>query len=395
MEIRVLGPVELVDASGGAITITGAKMRGLVAMLALEAGSTVSTPRLIDALWGEHEGDGLNRLQVVVSNLRRLLAGLGETDRVVTRPTGYELHLERDAVDALRFEALLDEGRHLGDDPQTLVDRLARALRLWRGPPLSGVPDTELTHAIRARLEALRSVAVEDMVDAELALGRHRRLAPELEALVAEDPLRERRWGQLIRALYGSGRQADALRAFQRARGALHGDRRRTGRRAPPARGRGPGAGRVGARGSRRPPRRPVSSARRSGDGEHPPPARPVHRTGRRARRPAATGRAPPAGHRRRTRRRRQDPPDPGAVPRARRVRRRWRVVGGAGRGEDGVRRPGGLAALARCRRRGRCRRARAASPPSPPCWATERPSWCSTTASTCWDRSRWPSRTC
>src|SRR5205823_2978874 len=105
--------------------------------------------------------------------------------------------------------------------PQTLVERLGRALRLWRGPPLSGAPDTELTDAIRARLEALRSVAVEDMVDAELALGRHRRLAPELEGLVAEDPLRERRWGQLIRALYGSGRQADALRAFQRARGAL------------------------------------------------------------------------------------------------------------------------------------------------------------------------------
>jgi predicted ATPase len=92
---------------------------------------------------------------------------------------------------------------------------------LWRGVPLTGVPETELTSAIRSRLEELKRVAVEDMVDAELTLGRHRRLAPELEALVAAEPLRERRWGQLIRALYGSGRQADALRAFQRVRDLL------------------------------------------------------------------------------------------------------------------------------------------------------------------------------
>ena len=139
----------------------------------------------------------------------------------------------------------------------------ARGLEFWRGPPLAGVPDTERTNAVRSRLDELRRAAVDDLIEAQLALGQHQRLVPELEGLVAEDPLREHRWGQLIRALYCSGRQADAMRAFQRARDVLVEQIGvEPGRRAPPAGGSGVGAGRVGAR------RRHVGPAPRSPIGE-------------------------------------------------------------------------------------------------------------------------------
>ena len=221
MKVQVLGPVEVVGASGESVPVPGSKMRGLVAILALDAGSTVTPQRIVEAVWGELDVSGANVLQVAVSKLRRVLADAAEVDRITTHPAGYQLHIDRDDVDALRFEALVDQAGRVRDDPTGVAELLGRALELWRGTPLGGVPDTELTGAIRLRLEELRRAAVEDMVDAELALGRHRRLAPELEALVAEEPLSERRWGQLIRALYGSGRQADALRAFQSARDVL------------------------------------------------------------------------------------------------------------------------------------------------------------------------------
>ncbi len=176
--------------------------------------------RLIEAVWGEQEVNGPNVVQVVVSKLRRVLADAGEVDRIVTRPAGYQLQIDRDDVDALQFETLVDQAR-TAPRPGNACELLGHALPLWRGAPLGRRSGHGADTALRSRLEELRRVAVEDMVDAELALGGHRRLAPELEALVAEEPLRERRWGQLIRALYGSGRQADALRAFQRARDVL------------------------------------------------------------------------------------------------------------------------------------------------------------------------------
>ncbi|MEO8693413.1 MAG: BTAD domain-containing putative transcriptional regulator [Acidimicrobiales bacterium] len=221
MEICVLGPVELVGGTGENVVLPGAKMRGLVAMLALDAGRTVTAQRLIDALWGEQEVNGPNALQVIVSKLRRMLADAGEPGCITTQPAGYRLDIERDSVDALRFESLVDQARSVVDHPASVTALLGPALELWRGNPLVDVPETEIANAMRSRLEELRKVAVDELFDAQLSLGQHQRIVPELEALVAEDPLRERRWGQLIRALYGSGRQADAMRAYQRARDVL------------------------------------------------------------------------------------------------------------------------------------------------------------------------------
>jgi len=214
----VLGAVELVRGSGEVLAIPGSNMRGLLAMLALEAGHPVSAERIIDSLWGERVADGTNVMHVTVSKLRRLLADVAENEGIVTGAGGYQLQVGVDAVDALRFEALIVRARQTPDDPSVVAGLLGDALALWRGPPLGGVPDTDAMSALRSRLEEMQRVAAEDLVDAQLSLGEHRRLVAEVEALVAVEPLRERRWAQLIRALYGSGRQAEALRAFGRAR---------------------------------------------------------------------------------------------------------------------------------------------------------------------------------
>jgi predicted ATPase/DNA-binding SARP family transcriptional activator len=225
VEVRILGPVEAFASTGEPIALAGNKMRGLVAVLALEAGRTVTPQRLIDTLWGDQEISGPNIVQVLVSKLRRVLADAGEQGWITTQPAGYQLDIDRSDVDVARFESLVEQARNTaGDvagDAAASAALLERSLALWRGIPLGGVPDTDLIAALRSRLDELRRAAVDDLTDAQLVLGEHHRLTAELEALVAEDPLRERRWGQLIRALYASGRQADAMRAFQRARAVL------------------------------------------------------------------------------------------------------------------------------------------------------------------------------
>jgi predicted ATPase/DNA-binding SARP family transcriptional activator len=217
--IRLLGPVDIVWSSGDEVVVPGSKMRGVLALLALEAGRAVTPQRLIDGVWGDEADVGPNVVQVVISKLRRLLADGGEPDRLVTRPTGYELQIERDAVDALRFEQLVEHARNAA--PESSVTSLVGALALWRGAALTGVPDSGVLDARRSRLEEHRRLAHEELIDARLSLGDHARLVADIELLVADEPFRERRWGQLIRALYGSGRQADAARAFQRARDVL------------------------------------------------------------------------------------------------------------------------------------------------------------------------------
>ena len=159
------------------------------------------------------------RLQVLVSKFRRQLGGRWRRDlRSPRNPSGYQLDVGRDEIDALRFEALLADATAVTVTTSRQRPRWGTALQLWTGTALADAPDTDMFASIRTRLEELHRVGVEDLVDAELALGHHQRLAPQLEALVAAEPLRERRWGQMMRALYGSGQQAAALRAYQRAR---------------------------------------------------------------------------------------------------------------------------------------------------------------------------------
>ncbi len=219
MEVRLLGPVELVDQAGERVELTGAKMRGLLGVLAIEAGRVLTPQRLIDVLWGEQEIHGQNVVQGVVSKLRKATSQIASTSIVVTRPAGYELGVPRDRIDLFRFEDLVERARRA--PPDEACDLLTAASALWRGPPLGGAPNTPAIDAIRARLSEMRESALDDLIDAQLALGQHHRLIGDLEAMIADDPLRERRWGQLMKALYGAGRQVDATRAFQRARDVL------------------------------------------------------------------------------------------------------------------------------------------------------------------------------
>jgi len=209
----LLGPLTAA-VDGTPIELGGQKRRALLAALLLKADEVVTRDELIDALWGEDPPDtARNTLQVYVSQLRKLLPeGLLETT-----PAGYRLAIDPGAVDLFEFERLTQAGRSaltIGDAAGA-AETLRRALDLWRGSP------TDLPQLEALRLEELRLTALEDRTDAELALGRHVQLVGELERLVAEQPLRERVRGQLMLALYRSGRQADALAVYQRARRTL------------------------------------------------------------------------------------------------------------------------------------------------------------------------------
>ena len=199
------------------LVLGGPKQRAVLAVLVLHRGEVVATDRLIDELWGEHPpASAAKTVQTYVSNLRKRL-GDGV---LVTRGRGYSLEAERGRLDLDRFEALVAEGRAaLGEgDAQRASDRLREALALWRGPALADFPYEPFAQGEIARLEEERLAAVEDRIDAELALGRHAALIGELEVLVREHPLRERVQAQLMLALYRSGRQADALERYRQAR---------------------------------------------------------------------------------------------------------------------------------------------------------------------------------
>ncbi len=216
MEFRILGPFE-VAGHGQSLEVGAGKQRALLAFLLLHAGEVVSTDRLIDALWEEHPpASALNSVHVYVSQLRRAF-GNGHLE---TRGHGYRLTLEPDQLDLGRFERLLGDGRALLAAGET--ERAAHALRaglaLWRGPPLSDFASEPFAQGEIARLEELRLAALEERIEADLALGRHAELVSELEALVREHPLRERLRAQLMLALYRSGRQAEALDSYQQAR---------------------------------------------------------------------------------------------------------------------------------------------------------------------------------
>jgi DNA-binding SARP family transcriptional activator len=205
MEFRILGPLEVCAEGGRKLEVAG-KPRTLLAILLLNANEAVSTDRLIEELWaGDPPETAGKALQVYVSQLRKLLG----KERLETRPPGYLLRVEDDELDLGRFRRLREEGK------------LGEALTLWRGPPLSDLADERFAQTEIARLEELRLASIEERIEQDLAEGREVELVGELEALVAEHPLRERLRAQLMLALYRSRRQAEALEAYQAARRTL------------------------------------------------------------------------------------------------------------------------------------------------------------------------------
>jgi DNA-binding SARP family transcriptional activator len=215
MEFKILGPLEVLE-NGHHIDLGSAKERTLLGVLLLDANRVVSIDRLVDALWHEAPpAQARKTLHVYVSHLRKALG----KEAVKTKSPGYVLHIERGQLDLHRFESLLAEAR---DGEPAATSRLLReALELWRGPPFADIGFEPFVQAEIARLEELRLEALERRIEADLALGRHSALVGELEALVLEHPLRERSRAQLMLALYRSGRQAEALDAYQSARHTL------------------------------------------------------------------------------------------------------------------------------------------------------------------------------
>jgi len=219
MQFRILGSLE-VAKDGRPVTLGGTRQRAVLAILLLHRQEVVSVDRLVDELWGERSPDTATKtVQVYVSRLRK---ELGE-GVVLTRGGGYLLDIEPEQVDAARFERLATEGRNAFErgDVSGARDLLGEALDLWRGPPLADLAYEEFALGEVARLEELRLATLEERIEADLALGRHSELVPELETLVRDHPARERLRAQLILALYRSGRQADALASYRDARRAL------------------------------------------------------------------------------------------------------------------------------------------------------------------------------
>ncbi|WP_328533356.1 winged helix-turn-helix domain-containing protein [Micromonospora zamorensis] len=222
MRFRILGPTQVVLADGREVPVGGPRLRALLALLLLDAGRVVSAERLIDGLYGEHPPRGAsNALQSQVSRLRQALpAG---HDPVEFHPAGYRLAVDPDDVDAYRFERLARAGRRAlvdGDWPRAAAV-LREALELWRGPALADAVGAAGAPAQAARLDELRLAAIEDRVEADLALGAQSALIAELRELVVAHPLRERSRGQLMRALAALGRPAEALAEFEDARHTL------------------------------------------------------------------------------------------------------------------------------------------------------------------------------
>jgi DNA-binding SARP family transcriptional activator len=219
VEFRILGPLE-VRSDDRSLQLGGAKPRAVLAILLTRANEVVSRDRLIDELWGENPpATAVNVLQGYVSDLRKALGSGG----LVTRAPGYMVAVEPGELDLHRFERLVEEARGTlaAGDAGRAADTLREALALWRGPPLADFAYEPFAQAEITRLEELRLVALERRIEADLVLGRHAELVGELEALIPKHPLRERLRAQLMLALYRSGRQAEALEAYQEARRAL------------------------------------------------------------------------------------------------------------------------------------------------------------------------------
>lgn len=219
MEFRILGDIEVSD-DGREIALGGPKQRALLAILLLRTNETVSRDRLIDELWGERPpASAAHTLDSYVHRLRRALGSDG-AGRLRTRGGGYQLQVSAGELDLNRFQQAAAEGARAleGGSYERAANKLAAALAIWRGPPLADLDHEPFARVELDRLEELRLAALEDRIEADLALGRHASTVAELRALVAEHPLRDRFRSQLMLALYRSGRQADALEVYQEAR---------------------------------------------------------------------------------------------------------------------------------------------------------------------------------
>jgi DNA-binding SARP family transcriptional activator len=214
-EFRILGPLE-VWKDGRALPLGGPRTRSVLAVLLLHADHVVSTDQLVDQIWGEEPPrTATTSLQNSVSQLRKLLG----PDRLLTRPPGYVLHVEQGELDLQRFEHLVSVARVA--EPDERARKLRAALALWRGAPLADFSFASFAQGEINRFEELRFSVLGDRVDTDLELGRHGELIGELDSLVARHPLRERLRGQLMLALYRSGRQAEALQTYHDGRRAL------------------------------------------------------------------------------------------------------------------------------------------------------------------------------
>ncbi|GAA1803788.1 BTAD domain-containing putative transcriptional regulator [Actinomadura chokoriensis] len=218
MRIGILGPLEVRAADGGTpVAVGGARLRALLTLLALDPGALIPAEWIIDALWEDGvPGGAPNALQSLV---RRLRAAIGP-ELVETRPGGYRLAVPPRDVDAHDFEARVRDARRAAS-PADRSAGLASALALWRGPALADASGLRFADAPAARLDALRRAALEERLGADLALGRHAEVIPELRALAAADPLREPVTALLMRALYAAGHQAEALARYDEAKRAL------------------------------------------------------------------------------------------------------------------------------------------------------------------------------
>jgi predicted ATPase/DNA-binding SARP family transcriptional activator len=224
MEFRILGPVEVWEGDRS-LSLGGTKQRALLAILLTHVNHVIGTDRLIDLIWPDDAPDTANHsLQVYVSQLRKVLepghrAG-APYSFLISQPPGYMIRIKTDDLDLGRFQRLIDEGKQFMSEGthDIAVAKFREALSLWRGPALADFADEPFAVTEIARLAELRLRALEDRIDADLALARHSDLVGELEALVAENPLRERLRGQLMLALYRSGRQGEASTVFQQTR---------------------------------------------------------------------------------------------------------------------------------------------------------------------------------
>jgi DNA-binding SARP family transcriptional activator len=216
VKFRILGPLEVVERDR-VLPLGGSRQRALLALLLTRANEVVSAARLIDELWPSGPPqNAANALQYHVSQLRK---ALGRSNAIVTQPPGYVIRVGPNELDLLRFERLVDEAEHAS--PEAAGRLLHEALELWRGPPLADVAHESFAQTEIVRLEELRLRALELRIEADLAVGRAGELVGELETLVRENPLRERLRAGLMRALYGAGRQAEALEVYRQTRALL------------------------------------------------------------------------------------------------------------------------------------------------------------------------------